>query len=385
MCSAKGKKKTTRSKSSKAGLVFPVARINRYLKKGTHHFRIGGITPVYLAAVLEYITAEILELAGNAARDNMKKRLNPRHILLAIANDAEIREMLKDVTIPSAGFVPDYAFLIKSSVVLKQKLARKDSTLDLTPKTKTQPKKDKIPVKKKKGVPVKKQSVPMKNPVVVLQSNILPQGNVRKCQLGNMPKVTVLTEKQLFLGQKLTVIQGDITDVTTDAIVNPTNNKFYMGGQVGKRLMEVGGKKFEEEIDKLRSKTTLQQTGVEICPGHNFMAGQVIHCFGPSRYDSSAVDVLKKTIKNCLALADKNNLRSLALPSIGSGTAGFPKREAAQIIMQTIADYFVVVMSSSIKQIYFVLYDKGSIDAYTNEISKIQPSTHLPSKNVTSS
>ncbi|XP_023212717.1 core histone macro-H2A.1-like [Centruroides sculpturatus] len=312
----------------------------------------------------------------------MKKRLNPRHILLAIANDAEIREMLKDVMIPSAGFVPDYAFLIKSSVVLKQKLARKDSTLDLTPKAKTQTKKkDKIPVKKKKGVPVKKQTIPMKNPVVVLQSNILPQDNVRKCQLGNMPTVTVLSEKQLFLGQKLTVIQGDITDVTTDAIVNPTNNKFYMGGQVGKRLMEVGGKKFEEEIDKLRSKTTLQQTGVEICSGYNFMAGHVIHCFGPSRYDSSAIDTLKKTIKNCLAIADKNNLKSLALPSIGSGTAGFPKREAAQIILQTVADYFAAVMSSSIKQIYFVLYDKVSIDAYTNEISKIQLSTHLPSKN----
>jgi len=72
------------SRSSKAGLQFPVGRISRFLKKGRYAARVGSGAPVYLAAVLEYLTAEILELAGNAARDNKKSRIIPRHVQLAV-------------------------------------------------------------------------------------------------------------------------------------------------------------------------------------------------------------------------------------------------------------------------------------------------------------
>jgi histone H2A len=72
------------SSSAKAGLQFPVGRIGRYLKKGKYASRVGAGAPVYLAAVLEYLCAEILELAGNAARDNKKTRIIPRHLTLAV-------------------------------------------------------------------------------------------------------------------------------------------------------------------------------------------------------------------------------------------------------------------------------------------------------------
>ncbi len=68
------------SKSTKAGLQFPVGRIARFMKEGKFSDRIGAGAPVYLAAVLEYLAAEVLELAGNAARDNKKTRIVPRHI-----------------------------------------------------------------------------------------------------------------------------------------------------------------------------------------------------------------------------------------------------------------------------------------------------------------
>ncbi|KAG6926810.1 H2A histone family, member J [Chelydra serpentina] len=72
-----------KSRSSRAGLQFPVGRVHRLLRKGNYAERVGAGAPVYMAAVLEYLTAEILELAGNAARDNKKTRIIPRHLTIA--------------------------------------------------------------------------------------------------------------------------------------------------------------------------------------------------------------------------------------------------------------------------------------------------------------
>ena len=102
----RGEKKST-SSSAKAGLQFPVGRIGRYLRQGKYGTRIGGGAPVYLAAVLEYLCAEILELAGNAARDNKKTRIIPRHLQLAIRNDEELNKLLSGVTIAQGGVLPN--------------------------------------------------------------------------------------------------------------------------------------------------------------------------------------------------------------------------------------------------------------------------------------
>jgi histone H2A len=103
----RGDKKTSTSASSKAGLQFPVGRIGRYLRQGKYATRMGAGAPVYLAAVLEYLCAEILELAGNAARDNKKSRIVPRHLTLAIKNDEELNKLLGNVTIASGGVLPN--------------------------------------------------------------------------------------------------------------------------------------------------------------------------------------------------------------------------------------------------------------------------------------
>ncbi|XP_068578490.1 histone H2A-like [Cebidichthys violaceus] len=102
-----GGKARAKARSSHAGLQFPVGRVHRHLRKGNYAHRVGAGAPVYLAAVLEYLTAEILELAGNAARDNKKTRIIPRHLQLAVRNNEELNKLLGGVTIAQGGVLPN--------------------------------------------------------------------------------------------------------------------------------------------------------------------------------------------------------------------------------------------------------------------------------------
>jgi len=109
-----------KSRSSRAGLQFPVGRVHRLLRKGNYAERVGAGAPVYLAAVMEYLAAEILELAGNAARDNKKTRITPRHLQLAVRNDEELNKLLAGVTIAQGGVLPNI-----QAVLLPKKSASK--------------------------------------------------------------------------------------------------------------------------------------------------------------------------------------------------------------------------------------------------------------------
>ena len=123
-----GKSKGTRVQSSaKAGLQFPVARVRSLLKRTTNVRRVGPGAAVYLAAVLEYLTAEVLELAGNASRDHKMKTIKPRHIQLAVRNDEELNQLLQDVTISQGGVLP---FI--HEVLLPKKSAHHASTSQAT-------------------------------------------------------------------------------------------------------------------------------------------------------------------------------------------------------------------------------------------------------------
>nr|XP_057942435.1 core histone macro-H2A.1 isoform X2 [Doryrhamphus excisus] len=366
MSSRGGKKKLTKtSRSTKAGVIFPVGRMLRYIKRGLPKYRIGVGAPVYLAAVLEYLTAEILELAGNAARDNKKGRVTPRHILLAIANDEELNQLLKGVTIAAGGVLPNiHPELLAKKRGAKGKL---ETPLSPAPEKKTKPAKKTMAKKlggKKAAGKAKKQGEASKTASADSTTEGSPADSF-----------TVLSTKSLFLGQKLQVVQADISIVESDAVVHPTNSSLYTGGEVGSALEKKGGKEFVEAVLELKKKNgPLDVAGALLTGGFGLPAKYVIHCNSPAWGSDKCEEMLDKTVKNCLALADEKKLKTVAFPSIGSGRNGFPKQTAAQLILKAISSYFVATMSSTIKTVYFVLFDSESIGIYVQEMAKLEAS-----------
>ena len=124
----KGKGGKSTSRSAKAGLQFPVGRMARYLRQGGFAKRVGAGAPVYMAAVLEYLTAELLELAGNAAKDNKRARIVPRHIQLAVRNDEELNKFLGGVTVAQGGVLPN----IHAVLLPKKKKGKSSKSLALS-------------------------------------------------------------------------------------------------------------------------------------------------------------------------------------------------------------------------------------------------------------
>lgn len=101
-----GQRQCKKSRSKRAGLQLPVGRINRYLREGRYSKRIGDDAPVFLAAVMEYLTAEVLDLAITVAWQDGKIRVKPRHLKLAYSTDSELDTFLSGVIFAQGGVLP---------------------------------------------------------------------------------------------------------------------------------------------------------------------------------------------------------------------------------------------------------------------------------------
>ncbi len=99
--------------SRRLGMVFPVGRTGSLLRRGRYTKRVGATAPVYLAAVIEYLTAELLELSSKVANQQHKKRITPRAVTLAVRNDEELSQLLNNVTFTQGGVVPNMHDVLK--------------------------------------------------------------------------------------------------------------------------------------------------------------------------------------------------------------------------------------------------------------------------------
>lgn len=351
--SARGKvdRKKHISRSARANLLFPVSRVHRYLKGVCRGRRVGMGAPVFLSAVLEYLAAEVIELGGNAAIQNGRKIITPRHLLLAIANDTELSLLLKGVTISSGGVLPN----IHQSLLAP--LSKKKSK----PKTK--------PVT---AVPTPRARKPIHAVAVKVPKG---KGGARKAQRPPSSKgFTILGEKILAGGQKLTVVQGDLSTIQCDAVVHPTNSSLSLSGQCGSALSIAGGTSLRSEVNRVSSGLNLPVSEAVISGGGSLPCKHVIHVHSPSWNSSSignAIRDLAVAVNKCLSLAEDNKLAAIAFPSIASGSNGYPKQTAAQTILESIRNYYTA-FSGSVQQVYFVLYDMESIGVYTSELARLQ-------------
>ena len=120
---AKAGAKGGKSQSSRLGLIFPVGRVGSLLRRGRYTKRTAAAAPVYLTAVLEYLTAELLELSGKVAAQQKKKRITPRSVTLAVRHDEELSQLLQNVTFTQGGVLPNLHEVLK-----KKKGSRKGAS-----------------------------------------------------------------------------------------------------------------------------------------------------------------------------------------------------------------------------------------------------------------
>ncbi|WAC08643.1 MAG: macro domain-containing protein [Thermodesulfobacteriota bacterium] len=162
------------------------------------------------------------------------------------------------------------------------------------------------------------------------------------------------------------LVEGDITEMDTDAIVNAANAALQLGAGVAGAIRRKGGLKIQEECDKIGGTFV---GGAVITTGGNLKARHVIHAVGPRMGEGNEEEKLKNATLNSLKVAVQNKLTSIAFPAISTGIFGFPLDRCAQIMLSTTIEYLKV--RTDIKQVVFCLFGKESLEIFLNELEKL--------------
>jgi O-acetyl-ADP-ribose deacetylase (regulator of RNase III) len=164
---------------------------------------------------------------------------------------------------------------------------------------------------------------------------------------------------------RIEIIRGDITKQRTDAIVNAANSSLMGGGGVDGAIHRAGGPAILEECKKIIEKQGKCKTGEAVMTtAGNLPAKFVIHTVGPvwTGGNNREPEKLASCYRNSLLLAVENNLRTISFPNISTGAYGYPKKEAAQIAVQNVAEF--LSMNALIAKNYFVCFDEENFLLY---------------------
>ena len=172
---------------------------------------------------------------------------------------------------------------------------------------------------------------------------------------------------------KLRIIQGDITQQATDAIVNAANSSLMGGGGVDGAIHRAGGSAILEECKQIVARQGRLPTGkAVITTGGNLKAKYVIHTVGPVWHggNQGEPELLTSAYQESLKLAAENKLGSISFPSISTGVYGYPVSQGAKVAIGSTTD-FLQQRATSLKEVVFVLFDPRTFDAYSSALQEI--------------
>jgi O-acetyl-ADP-ribose deacetylase (regulator of RNase III) len=166
----------------------------------------------------------------------------------------------------------------------------------------------------------------------------------------------------------LELVQGDITQEKTDAIVNAANTSLLGGGGVDGAIHRAAG---PELLAESRTLGGCETGDAKITKGYRLPARHVIHTVGPvyRRAGARAPELLASAYRRSLEVASENHLKSVAFPSISTGAYGYPLNEAAVIALKTVRDY--LQKHPDIELVRFVLFDQHTLKVYEEALKKL--------------
>jgi O-acetyl-ADP-ribose deacetylase (regulator of RNase III) len=163
----------------------------------------------------------------------------------------------------------------------------------------------------------------------------------------------------------LELVQGDITEMETDAIVNAANAQLVLGGGVAGAIKKKGGAAIQEECNRIGG---THVGGAVITTGGNLKAKNVIHAVGPRMGEGDEDRKLKDATLNSLKIADQHQLESISFPAISTGIFGYPLDRCARIMLSTTIEY--LKGETGLRRVVFCLYGEESFSAFTDEFGR---------------
>jgi len=160
--------------------------------------------------------------------------------------------------------------------------------------------------------------------------------------------------------------KGDITTYQVDAIVNAANNDLTLGGGLAGAIARKGGQAVQEQC---RRHGPIKVGEAAITGAGRMPARYVIHAASMALGERTTAETLASSVRAVLELAEQYKLKSIALPAIGTGIAGFPVDRCAEIMLRLIHNH--LTSERSIERVYFVLYDDQAHEAFRNEYARI--------------
>ena len=160
----------------------------------------------------------------------------------------------------------------------------------------------------------------------------------------------------------LQLVKGDITEQSTDAIVNAANAQLILGGGVAGAIRRKGGPAIQEECNKIGGTFV---GGAVITTGGNLKAKHVIHAVGPRMGEGEEDNKLKKATINSLKIAEENNLKSIAFPAISTGIFGFPLERCAEIMLSETINY--LKGQTGLEKVIFCLFDDKAFNVFSEK------------------